>query len=77
MGERPFGIAARHDDRFVYVTHGGDTVSVIQTSDNTVIDTIRVGTAPLDIAVRPDDGRFVYVTNLGDDTVSVIATSGN
>jgi YVTN family beta-propeller protein len=48
-----------------------DAVSVIQTSDNTVIQTISVGRAPHCLAVTPD-GSYVYVANYGDDTMSVI-----
>ncbi|MGW8324319.1 MAG: YncE family protein, partial [Desulfobacterales bacterium] len=58
-----------------------DTVSVIDTSNNTVIDTdtnqdgfqeIQVGDMPYSgIAVSPN-GKFVYVGNFGDDTVSII-----
>ncbi len=41
-----------------------------------VIDTIDVGDAPFGAAVSPD-GTRVYVTNIGDDTVSVIDTATN
>ncbi len=53
-----------------------DTVSVIRTSDNTVIDTITVGARPFGVAVKPD-GAAVYVANANGDTVSVIRTSDN
>jgi len=60
------------------VTNAADnTVSRIQTSDNTVTATIGVGTYPYDVAISPDD-TFAYVTNLGEDsTVSRIRTSDN
>jgi YVTN family beta-propeller protein len=50
---------------------GGDTVSVIDTSNNTVTSTIDVGDTPIGVTVSPDGAR-VYVTNAADDTVSVI-----
>ena len=55
-----------------------DTVSVIRTSDNTVINTVEVGNEPMGVAARfVNDEQLVYVTNSGDDTVSVIRTSDN
>ena len=50
----------------------GGTVSVIQLSDNSFVRNIPVGAFPADVTVSPD-GTRVYVTNRGDDTVSVIA----
>jgi YVTN family beta-propeller protein len=41
-----------------------------------VINTISVGVWPMGVAITPN-GQFAYVTNLGDDTVSVIQTSDN
>jgi YVTN family beta-propeller protein len=60
---------------FAYMPNTSDgTVSVIDTSDNTVVATIPVGTSPIGVAAHPD-GTFVYVTNEADDTVSVIDTA--
>jgi YVTN family beta-propeller protein len=50
------------------------TASVIDTSNNSVITTIAVGSTPTMAAVSPD-GLYVYVNNYGSDTVSVIDTS--
>jgi len=50
---------------FVYVANYGDaigTVSVIDAANQTVVDTVEVGTNPLGVAVSPDGSR-VYVTN--------------
>ena len=52
------------------------TVSVIDTTSNTVIDTITVGKNPIEIAYDPENKRM-YVTNLGDRTVSAIDTTTN
>lgn len=49
-------------------------VWVIDTSRDTVIAKVSVGTHPAHVVVSPD-GRFTYVTNGGDNTVSVIDAS--
>ena len=55
-----------------YITNlDASTVSVIDTTSNTVTATIPVGSGPLGVAVTPD-GSTVYVANQGDNTVSVI-----
>jgi uncharacterized repeat protein (TIGR01451 family) len=47
---------------------------VIDTATNTVIGNVTVGREPFAIAMSPSGG-FAYVTNRGDDSVSVIDTS--
>ncbi|MDP3798112.1 MAG: cytochrome D1 domain-containing protein [Polaromonas sp.] len=49
-------------------------VWAIDTSSNAVIVKVTVGTHPAHVVVS-SDGRFAYVTNGGDNTVSVIDTS--
>ncbi len=72
-----FSVAAVYAAPFAYITNQGDsTVSVIDTSSNTVTDTITVGTLPDGVAVTPDGSR-VYVANWFSNTVSVIDTSTN
>jgi YVTN family beta-propeller protein len=63
---------------FAYITNNvSDTVSVIDTTTNTVIGTpIAVGDFPVGIAVNPA-GTLVYVANGGSNTVSVIDTATN
>jgi YVTN family beta-propeller protein len=56
--------------------YGGNTISVIDTNTNLVLETIAVGAAPYAIAVTPD-GTRAYVTNSGSNTVSVIDTAAN
>ncbi len=51
---------------------GANTVSVIDLSDNSVIETISVGGSPTGVAMNAI-GDYVYVTNLADDTVSIIS----
>jgi YVTN family beta-propeller protein len=60
-----------------YVANVGDsTVSVIDTTNNTVVATITVGANPFDVAVTPN-GKHVYVANSLGNSVSVIDTSTN
>jgi YVTN family beta-propeller protein len=54
----------------------GNTVSVINTTNNTVVKTIPVGTSPWGVAVN-QAGTLAYVTNHGSNNVSVINTSTN
>lgn len=49
---------------------------LVETSTNTIIDSIRAGDNSWAITITPD-GRFVYVTNTFTDDVSVIDTSIN
>lgn len=57
-----------------YVTnHCDNTIIVIDTGTNTVVNTIPVGLSPFGVAITPDGAR-VYVVNRGNGTVSVIDT---
>ena len=51
-------------------------VAVLDTQTNTVLTTIKVGTRPYALAVKPD-GSEIYVPNHDSGTVSVIETQGN
>ncbi len=64
---------------YVYVANqGSGTVSVVRTSDNTVVQTIIVGTEPYGLSTATIGGVvYVYVANTGSDTVSAIDTSTN
>lgn len=58
-----------------YITNAGsNTVSVLNTSSNSVTATIPVGPNPVSVAVSPSGSR-AYVTNAGSNSVSVIDTS--
>ena len=67
------GVAITPDGRFVYVTNGGtsNSVSVVDTSTNTIIETITGFNGPRNAVVSPD-GRFVYVMNFGNNTIASI-----
>jgi len=54
----------------------GKTVQVIDTTTDTVVADITVGTAPWGLSETPD-GTEVYVANAEDSTVSVLNTSTN
>jgi len=55
-----------------YISNNGDnTVSVIDTSDNTVGTPITVGNSPFGIAFAPS-GDIFYVTNNFDNTISIV-----
>ena len=76
VGDYPQGVAVDQRDDTVYVTnYGSGTVSVINGRTGTVAGTITVGSGPIGVAVD-DSGTnagLVYVTNDGDNTMSVIA----
>lgn len=64
--------AATFAQPFAYVSNYlDDSLSVIDTSANTVVQTIAVGAGPHGVAVTPNGAR-VYVTNTDDNSVSVI-----
>ena len=66
------GLAFDSTNNRIYVPNEGDnTVSVIDTATNSVIDTIPVGDSPHDIEFDPVNNRM-YVANMEDNTVSVI-----
>ena len=71
-------ITVQYGDFYAYVANSGDdTVSVIRTSDNTVVGSpISVDDYPAGIAITPD-GSHAYVANKDSYTVSVIRTSDN
>jgi YVTN family beta-propeller protein len=71
------GIAILPDGSRAYVTDStGSTVSVIDTHQNVVTETITVGSGPRAIAVSPD-GKLAYVANRVSNSVSVIDTASS
>jgi YVTN family beta-propeller protein len=82
VGPNPHSIAITPDGRYAYVTNQGlngqtpgtpSTVSVIDTTTDTVVSTITVGGMPKGLAVNPS-GTAVYVANEQSNTISVIDT---
>src|SRR5438067_1481936 len=60
----------------ISVNQGDNTVSVINTSDNSVTGPIAVGTTPVFGVASPDSTR-VYILNKGSGTVSIIDTASD
>lgn len=66
----PFAIAITPDGKYAYVTNFGSnnftpigtTVSVVDLTTNTIVNTINLALQPAGVAITPD-GRFVYATN--------------
>ena len=77
--DAPAQIYADPLGRYMYVAdqgskeHPGDSISVIDVKSDTVIKTTNTGNMPHGV-VAGLDGEFVYVTNMGEDTVAQIAT---
>jgi len=89
VGLAPAALAITPNGEFLYVVNyvdgkaGTGTISVVQTSDNTVVYTITGFSGPFAIAITPD-GKYAYVTNFGSNdfapigtTVSVVDLSNN
>jgi YVTN family beta-propeller protein len=71
----PYFVAISPDGARAYVTsHSNSSVSVIETVNNSVIQTISLGLSTLGVAVHPDSSR-VYVTKVNDNSVWVIDTA--
>ncbi len=72
-----FAFSTLHAQTRAYVTSiNTNTVSVIDTSTNSVAATIPVGSGPAGVVVSPD-GTTAYVSNSNDGTLSVIDTATN
>src|SRR5260370_37674943 len=62
---------------YAYVSNlSGNSVSVVNTANNTIAATIGVAASPSGLAVTPDGGS-VYVANRRANTRSVISTASN
>jgi YVTN family beta-propeller protein len=71
--DSPAGIAFNPTGTRAYVTSGGGTVTVFDAATLKQIGSYKVGRYPVDVSVGRD-GRFVYVSNFADGTISVIDT---
>lgn len=69
----PFGVAIAR--KHAYVAESS-AVAVLDTSTNTVVERISVGSETKGIAITPD-AKFAYVTHILPDVVSVIDTTDN
>ncbi len=76
LGAQPSAVAVSGDGTRVFVANSNDTVSIIDTASNTVVQTVTADPqseiGEHDIAVSAD-GTRVYVTDLKDRMLRVIA----
>ncbi|HEY0077369.1 MAG TPA: YncE family protein [Pyrinomonadaceae bacterium] len=74
VGQKPFGIVSSPDGSRVYVAnYESNSVSVIDTSNNSVVHTIdNVGVGPIGVALSPD-GHRLYVANFDSHTVAILS----
>jgi YVTN family beta-propeller protein len=74
VGSEPTGVAVDSNKDKVYVANSGNnsnTVSVIDTNNNTLLNNITVGKEPYSVAVDSKHDK-VYVANYGSNTVYVL-----
>lgn len=85
VGFNPHGVTITHNGRFAYVANnnnnsvpGGDTVSVIDTATNTLVETISDPSfnEPYTITISADDST-AYVTNSNSTTITIIDLATN
>ncbi len=77
VGTETDGITGGLDGSIIYVTNpSSNSVSVINTSSNTVVATIPVGNSPKGLCVSVD-GSKLFVSNYNSNTVSVIDIVSN
>ncbi|HEY6390812.1 MAG TPA: malectin domain-containing carbohydrate-binding protein [Bryobacteraceae bacterium] len=70
-------LATAYAQPYAYVSNlSGNSLSVVNTANNTIAATISVAASPSGLAVTPDGGS-VYVASRGNNTVSVISTASN
>jgi hypothetical protein len=72
-----FGVAFNSDATFAYVSRPDKgTVAKINLNDNSVVNTITVGSGPRGLAINPS-GTFAYVSNYASNNVSKIDLATN
>ncbi|MCI0417898.1 MAG: glycosyltransferase family 39 protein [Acidobacteria bacterium] len=78
VGKEPFGLAFSPDGRRAYIANAQSRdVSVIDTKENRLIQSIAIPSElPVWVGVSPD-GTYVYVTNERSDDLTVIASASN
>lgn len=77
VGTNPVALAEPPNGQKLYVVNqGSNDVTIIQTADGTVLNTMGVGNSPV-WAVASSDGQFVFVANQGSSTVTVIDTTND
>ncbi len=72
VGDGVREIAILPNGEYAFVTNSNsDTVTILNILDDTVEKTVSTGSSPHGVSAS-DDGKFVYVTNMDDNIVSVI-----
>jgi len=88
VGSQPDGVEFTPDSRYALVcneygggvtkvgaeSENGGTVTVIDSDASTVVATVSVGSRPRSVDVAPRGPHVAYITNHGDDSVTVIDT---
>ena len=74
-GIKPFGVAITPDETLYISSYVAEKVYAINPINNTIFE-IDVGPSPYGVAITPN-GKWVYVANSGNNTVSVINTAIN
>jgi large repetitive protein len=70
------GAVATTNNRAYITNKSAGTVTVIDTTTNTVVGTIAVGASPDGLVVKPDGSRL-YVSSTDGNTVTVVNTTNN
>ncbi|MBZ5531886.1 MAG: hypothetical protein LAO20_10680 [Acidobacteriia bacterium] len=76
VGSQPVAVVGAANNSKIYViNHGSDNLTVISTTDNTVLGNIGLGAGAQPVwGVMSSDGSHVYIVNQGNGTVSAIDT---
>jgi len=73
----PTSAVSTLDGKFIYFTNqGSNTVGIVDTSSNGLLDPIPVGLTPYDISLNPT-GTHAFVTNAVSESVSIIDLATN
>jgi len=75
VGDNPFWVAVSPDGRYAYVSNSGSsTVTIIQTSDLTVVSTFGVKASPAGLSISPD-GKILILTSRSAREVNLYSLS--
>jgi YVTN family beta-propeller protein len=65
-------LAYNPDNNYMYAGYSPDSVYMIDSSTNTLVDTLNVGQAPRSMAHNPSNG-YMYITNSASNSISILA----
>jgi YVTN family beta-propeller protein len=76
-GSRPMKVKLSPDEKRLYVSNGrAGTISVFDSHNYALLDTIKVGARPWGIGISPD-GKFLFAANGPSNDVSVVDLTAN